>query len=218
MKKIFTAVLLLALLAGCSKKKFDGSEYVSYQPGNAYTFTGPMAIVVDSAKATPEGVEYIVYDVEQGGQPLSREVYLKKNGQSYWKEFDGAGMGVQRFNFEPPILASPFSDKIGDKFATDGVELRQDSTRLRFHLEAEVLAVEDVTVPAAFFPKCVKIRSKYTYLDTTSTPLMSGEMSRWYARGVGLVKYQAATDTAGKNVGELLSAKIGDRIYPPPKK
>ena len=68
------------------------------------------------------------------------------------------------------------------------------------------------SVPAAKFPACIKIRSAYTYIDTTSNPLISGEASRWFARGVGIVKYQMPN-----GIGELLEAKLGDRILPAKK-
>jgi hypothetical protein len=212
MKKILTLSLLLILLAGCGKNKFKADDYVSFQTGNSYTYTGPMIVAIDSAVTTSQGVEFIIKDVDANGQVLSREVYLKKNGQSWWKEFDGAGMGVPRFQFDPPVMASPFSDKVGAKYTGEGVEIRQDGTRLRFRLEAEIEAVEDVEVPAAKFPACIKVRSAYTYLDTTSSPLISGEASRWFARGVGIVKYQMPN-----GIGELLEAKVGDRIFPAKK-
>lgn len=213
MKKILLATLLLALLAGCSKNKFDAGEYVSYQPGNSYTYTGTMTVYVDSAKKTAAGIEYLVTDLDQEGQPLSREIYLKKDGKAYWKEFDGGGMNIPVYQFDPPMLSSPFSNKVGDKHSEDGIEIRQDGSRLRFRLEAEVLAVEDITTPAGSFKDCIKIRSAYSYLDTTSSPLISGEASRWFARTVGIVKYEMTN-----GVGELLGAKIGDRLFPAAKK
>jgi hypothetical protein len=212
MKKILIIALGLLLLAGCGRNKFNPEDYVTYQPGNSFTYTGPMIVAIDSARTTPDGVEYIIMDVDANGQVLSREIYLKKGGQSWWKEFDGGGMGVPRFQFDPPVLASPFSDKVGAKYSGEGVEIRADGSRLRYRLEAEVVAVEEVDVPAAKFPACIKIRSAYTYLDTTSNPLISGEASRWFARGVGIVKYQMPN-----GIGELLEAKIGDRILPAKK-
>jgi hypothetical protein len=209
MNKILTLSLLLMLLAGCGKNKFNPGDYVTFQPGNTYTYTGPMTVAVDSALTTPEGVEYIIKDVDGEGQVLSREVYLKKGGQSWWKEFDGGGMGIPRFQFDAPVLASPFSNRVGAKYSGEGVEIRADGTRLRYRLDAEVEAIEDVEVPAAKFPACIKIRSAYTYLDTTSNPLISGEASRWFARGVGIVKFQMSS-----GIGELLEAKVGDRILP----
>jgi hypothetical protein len=212
MKNFLTLSLLLMLVAGCGKNKFNTSDYVTYQPGNTYTYTGPMVVAIDSALTTPEGVEYIIKDVDANGQVLSREVYLKKGGQCYWKEFDGGGMGIPRFQFDPPVLASPFSNQVGAKYTGEGVEIRADGTRLRYRLDAEVMAVEEVDVPAAKFPACIKIRSAYTYIDTTSNPLISGEASRWFARGVGIVKYQMPN-----GIGELLEAKLGDRVLPAKK-
>jgi hypothetical protein len=201
-------ILGISLLTGCGKK-FDSSQYLSYQPGNLYTYTGPMTVAIDTAVTTKEGVEYVVMDLNESGQALSREVYLKKEGRAYWKEFDGGGMGIPLFQFDPPILSSPFSNKVGAKYSSEGVEIRQDGSRLRFRLDAEIMAVEDVTVPAGVFPASIKVRSAYTYLDTTSSPLISGEASRWFASGVGIVKYEMPN-----GVGELLSAKIGERILP----
>jgi hypothetical protein len=218
MKKILfltgSGVLVFLMLTGCGQQKFNPGDYLSYQIGNNYTYTGPMTVSVDTAIATSEGVEYVMFDFDQDGKPLSKEVYLKKEGKAFWKGFDGGGMNIPIFKFEPPILASPFSNKVGEKYSAEGTEIRQDGSRLRFQLNAEVMAVEEVKVPAGTFKDCLKIKSAYQYLDTTSSPLISGEASRWYAKGVGIVKIQMTNSANQVNVSELLAAKVGDKVFP----
>lgn len=200
------------MIIGCARDKFDPTRYNSFQLGNEYAYSGMMMKTkIDSVNTGSSEIEYFLTDRDSLGQVASREVYVKKDGRIGWKAFDGSIQGMLKHTFDPPLLASPFSDQVGQTFTQEGVEIRSDAQRttLRYRFTAEIEALEDVAVPAGQFPRCIKMKGVYTYLDPTTSPFINGEARWWFAREVGVVKYEIP----GVN-GKLLHAIIGQRTLP----
>ncbi len=209
---ILLLVWLTMLLLSCETRKFDSSTYVSFHPGNEYSYSGAMlTTTVESSRESKVGVELSVVDRDSAGGIVSRETYLIAAGKLWWSEFDGTPQGMLRHRFEPPLLASPFSDNIGQEFSQEGLEIRSDTpqTRLRYRMDSQIEAIADVTVPAGYFPRCIQMKSRFTYLEPTASPFIVGEGRWWYAKGIGVVKYEI-TGVGG----ELLRARIREVILP----
>ncbi|RJP77192.1 MAG: hypothetical protein C4524_08695 [Candidatus Zixiibacteriota bacterium] len=216
MRRFLLLSLALALLAGCGKRtpQFNPGDYVSYQPGNMYVYTGMMGYAeVKSRLPIEGGTQFVVVDKDSAGREIARETYVQKDGRLYWQTFDGTGQGMLSYTFDPPLPASPFSGTPGEKAFQEGVEIRSDSagTRLRYRVDMEILPPEDVAAPAGEFPACARMKAVITYLDPTNAPFINGEAEWWYAPGVGVVKYRAAGTE-----GMLEQASINGRSYEPP--
>lgn len=202
----------LELIPGCSDPSFNGADYNSFALGNEYHYSGvSMKVSVDSTRKVEGGWEFTVVYRDSSGAPLIREVYLKKAKNIWWKEFDASELGWPRLTFDPPIIASPFSDQAGRIHIHEGYEIRRDArmTKLRIRVESVIEGLEDVRVSAGSFPACLHEKVTYSYLDSTDTPFLGGEAHWWFARGVGAVKFRMPDGS-----GELLSAKIHGGILP----
>jgi hypothetical protein len=210
--KILAIIVFLWLFPGCSEAPFDGTDYNSFALGNEYRYSGmSMKMSVDSSREADGGWEFIVVYRDSSDAPLIREVYWKKEKNIWWKEFDASELGWPILTFDPPIIASPFSGKAGQIHTHEGYEIRRDARRskLRIRVDSVMEGFEDVQVPAGTFPACLREKVTYSYVDSTDTPYLAGEARWWFARGVGAVKFQMP-----EGDGELLSAKIYDRILP----
>jgi len=212
MKRLSIFVLLGVLWAGCTQQEFNGALYSSFRQGNEYVYShAHLKSVVQSEKETPEGIEYVVVSLDSAGNELMREVYIKQGNRLLWKELDGTAMGMLRYSYDPPLWAVPFSDQMGKTDSYVSQEARSDAqkTRLRIRVDTVIENIEAVRVAAGNFPACIKVKSTITYLDSTSSPFIQGDARWWYARGMGVVKYQTP-----EGDGELVSAKIDGRILP----
>ncbi|MBL8150947.1 MAG: hypothetical protein JNN15_13555 [Blastocatellia bacterium] len=70
----------------------------------------------------------------------------------------------------------------------------------------KIVGTETVSVAAGNFENCVKIEFEHGCMD-------AGIIAQWFAPNVGLVK-QTESSFAGPITSELVSAKIGDSVYP----
>ena len=112
----------------------------------------------------------------------------------------------------PPIIKGTRDMAKGDIFTNFflPVDLSSASSYLPLSYEEDIfVGIEDVTVPAGTFPKCLKLlRKDYFYISVD-----------YYAKSVGIVK--RITTLAGSsptsvypNVMDITFARIGDTTYP----
>jgi hypothetical protein len=117
------------------------------------------------------------------------------------------------FSAAPPDFAGagcptliPANVSVGTKWSSSGI-----SNGMNFTTDGEVQSVTDtVTVPAGTFTGCLRIYDVNTYADLATYIAQGGygtiDRTRWFAPGVGLVKY--ASTVAKANGNEVITAPL----------
>lgn len=209
---IVLLILLLIPLA-CIKKverpsQVDPRDYYPLNTEDIYVYSGKIRTAVTSG---------------QYGRIFTR-TYLDSTGDLLmWEDFEATADGIYllsrtlpndtipEISFQPPLPAAPWSRLIGDTLHYTSWEVRSDSvnSHLRTELECEVIGLDSLTIPAGKFYDCIKIRTLYRTIDETSVHPFDGESIYWYAKDVGIVKFETPADS-----GVLLQATVGDVTYP----
>ena len=209
---LFLIFFFLLIISLDCEKRFQGTDYYPLKMGNNYEYSGSMgkSAVTNEIGDEKEKV-YVISFYDQTGNIAWTEEFVAKEGKVFLRSFNPAKPVMPTFSFFPPLPFTPVSNKVGDKEVFQISEYHADSSvvNLRVKVDYAIEGIEDLSVPAGNFKKCIKMRITYTYLDTTSFKFMEGDNWWWYAKGVGMVKYQVMGGS-----GELLSAKIGDKSYP----
>jgi len=204
--------LILFFLSGCGKK-FEGGNYFPLTAGNLYEYSGMLGKSKVTQTAGDEKIEIytLSYYDDAGDFIIYTEEYVVEKGLVFKRGFPPSAKEFTSYSFSPPLLFSPFSDQTGAERTVQSTEYRSNKIQEIFQIKVDyrIEKIEDVSVKAGFFSDCIKMRMDFTYLDTTSVRYMHGDNHFWYARGVGMVKYQ----TFGGS-GELIQAKIGEKRYP----
>jgi hypothetical protein len=212
LKILFLMLFFLLLISLNCKKRFQGIDYYPLKMGNSYDYSGSMG-KSEVTNEVGDGKEkvYTISFYDQKGKTAWTEEFVAKEGRVFLRSFNPAKPVMPSFSFFPPLPFTPVSNKMGDTEAFQISEYHADSSvvNLKVKVDYAIEGIEDLSVPAGNFKRCIKMRMTYSYLDTTSFKFMEGDSRWWYAKGVGMVKYQFMGGS-----GELLSARIGDKSYP----
>jgi hypothetical protein len=119
--------------------------------------------------------------------------------------------GIPEIHFEPPLPFAPWSNVVGDTLHHNSIEIRADSinSHLRILAEYEIMEIDSIMTPAGIFNDCIKVLLTYRTLDDTESKYLDGESIYWYARDIGIVRFQTPFDS-----GQLLQATIAGVVYP----
>ena len=71
------------------------------------------------------------------------------------------------------------------------------------------MAIDTILTPAGNFPDCIKIKMIYRLLDEAESSFIDGETMLWFARDIGIVKYESSLES-----GDLLQATVAGKTYP----
>jgi len=205
--------LLILTLCSCIKKverpaQLDSRRYYPLNVEDVYIYSGKFRTVVTSGQY---GDLYTRTYLDSTGDLLMWED-LKVNSEGvYLNNRIIVNGDIPEIHFEPPLPVAPWSDLIGDTLHFTTWEVRSDSinSHLRAHVEYEIIDIEDLTLPAGEFPRCIKVRMNYRTVDVGAARLLDGESMFWYAQDVGIVKFITPAES-----GELLQATIGEKTYP----
>jgi len=204
--------LPLLFFGGCGKR-FEGKEYFPLATGNGYEHSGMLgkSKVTESTGDEKTEVYTLSYYDEEGKVIIYSEEYVVEEGLVLKRSFTPAVSGFTSFSFSPPLLYSPFSDQVGASQTLKLREYRENQSQEIFGIvvDYQIEKIEDVSVAAGSFEDCIKMRISYSYQDSTDVRFMFGDYFFWFAKGVGIVKYESLGGT-----GELLRAKIGEKRYP----
>jgi len=188
--------------------RISPSLYFPLNIGDEYIYTGPIRKVVTSNDMNNL---YTRAFLDSTGNLIRREdVVLTDNGIKL-KSIFSVSNNIPQIHFEPPIICAPWTYLVGDTLLSDIIEIRGDSinSHLRSQVKYEVMAFDTVITPTGHFPDCIKIKMTYRTLDETGLKLLDGESTIWFARDIGIVKYERPGES-----GELLQATVAGVTYP----
>jgi len=147
------------------------------------------------------------------GRTFICKVNFAENEISYYQSapegfyFGGDYYDDETMAIEPPFLY-PSGMALGETRNATGSMYLDDVLQGAMSASLTLLGEDDVTVPAGFFPSCVKIELHVALPNDSEV-----HQFEWYAAGVGLVMRD---DTAfgGDDYQELFSGTIGGITYP----
>lgn len=213
-KRAITGIILLLLMfaSGCVERReraahIDGSQYFPLNEGDRYVYSGVAGEIAVTRQI--DSLFTRAY-LDSAGKVITWEDFSRSSDGVFWNSVALAGVDLQ-VHFYPSLPFAPWSKIIGDTLLVPAVEIRSDSvnSHFRIQVECEIMAIEDVTTPAGTFPDCIKMRVKYTYLDEKVRRIFADEIVRWFARDVGIVRYQT-----GAVSGDLMQATVAGVNYP----
>ncbi len=203
---------LVVLTGGCVERreratKINPSEYFPLNEGDRYIYSG-VAGEIKVTRQIDSLFTRTYYD--STGKVMTWEDFSRDEKGVYWNNMVLADKKLQ-VNFFPRLVFAPWSNIVGDTLLIPAVEIRSDSvdSHFRIQLSYEIEGVEDITTPAGKFPNCIKMKITYTYLDEKVRRIFAPEITRWFARDVGIVRYKTALVS-----GDLLEATVGGVNYP----
>ncbi len=205
--------LTLFLFVSCIQKidrpsRIDPARYFPLNVGDEYIYSGAVRKVVTSHE-----IEHLFTRtfLDSTGNTIRREDVIKTDDGVRLKSRFSVSSEIPIINFDPPLPYSPWTNLIGDTLMITTVEIRADSinNHLRAVVKYEIIDIETVSTPSGSFADCIKIRIVYRLLDKAESSFIDGESTLWFARDVGLVKYQTPQES-----GELLQATVAGKTYP----
>ncbi len=206
-------ILLLLTLCSCIKKverasQLDSRRYYPLNVEDVYVYSGQFRTIVTSGKY--DGLYTRTYLDSTGDLIMWEDLKATSDGV-YLNSRIMASNLIPEVHYEPPIPLAPWSNLIGDTLMFTTWEVRSDSinSHLRTTVECEIVDIEDLSLPAGKFPRCIKVRMNHRVVDPEAAKLFDGDYYIWYAKDVGIVKFVAPFAS-----GELLQATIGDKTYP----
>ena len=217
MKKAGIAIIFLFIaafvLSGCVKKvsrpgKTEFAQYFPLNDGDIRIYSGSLGKAVVKGRI---GNLCTMTFYDTTGRINWWQDYLKSETGAQMKNvvFNSAGMPAAYF--EPAIPFTPWSVTVGDTMLVTAAEIRGDSvnTHVRVMIQFQIMAIEPVTTPAGAFEDCIEMRMSYKTRDNSIPSIFDGDSFWWFARDIGLVKYESPGDR-----GELLKARINMVNYP----
>jgi len=206
-------ILLLVSLCSCIKKverpaPIDSRRYYPLHVEDIYVYSGKFRTIATSGEY--DGLFTRTYLDSTGDLLMWEDVKATPDGV-FLNSRIMADTSIPEIHFEPPFPIAPWSNLVGDTLLFTTWEIRSDSinSHIRANIECEVVGIENLSLPAGDFSRCIKVRVNHRIVDTEAAKLLDGESFIWYARDVGIVKFVTPTEN-----GELLQATIGDKTYP----
>lgn len=213
LKVTILLVVLAALVCGCIERverprKITPADYFPLHEGDRFLYS------------TSQGETVVTHQYDNlftktyydsSGNVQSHEDYVLDERGVQWNSIYFGKARLTSVHFVPSLPFAPWSNIVGDTLLIAAVEVRADSvnTHVRVQVEYEILAVETVVTPAGIFEDCIKVKMAYTPLGTEAARLIAPEITRWFARDVGIVKFETAL--VG---GELIEATVDGVDYP----
>lgn len=220
-------------LTGTSGQTYNIADYFPLAAGDQWTYVGGNAntannnnnailntslimpsITVNGRTCTPYGrsdQDYNCFSLTADG------LFIHKSAS--FSNFNGSAAQTHVIVFEPPVRVVGSSISLGSSYTGSSTESETSNGVLMpsgtVTMSTDVMAVENVSTLAGYFPNCVKIGF------TTHSP--SGETETnylWLSRGTGIVKHinmssNTNSSCAGDGCLEILkSASVGGQTYP----
>lgn len=212
-KKALLLILALLLFISCIQKierpsRIDPSRYFPLNVGDEYIYSGAVRKVVTSNNI---GHLFTRAFLDSTGNMIRREDVVKTNDGIILKSRFSVSSRTPIINFEPPLPYSPWTNLVGDTLLFNTVEIRADSinSHLRAQVKYEIMDIDTARTPSGSFPDCIKIKMIYRLLDEAESSFIDGESILWFARDIGIVKYETPMES-----GELLQATVAGKTYP----
>lgn len=205
-------LILLFLTLGCVERRertthFEAARYFPLNEGDRYFYSGvPGEITVSRQIDSLFTRAYL----DSLGEVTTWEDFSRNEEGIFWNSVALSQVNLQ-VHFYPPLPFAPWSKIVGDTLLISAVEIRSDSVNSHFRIQVayEIMAVEDITTPAGTFPECIQMKVRYSYLDEKVRKIFADEIIRWFARDLGIVRYQASSVS-----GDLMQATVGGVNFP----
>ena len=186
---LFTALMIFS---GCDSG-FSPQKYFPLDKDFKRAFSGPWQIL-EVAKVTrlENSKQFFVHYIDTLATSRVESVYIEKNKNVFWQALDPGLEGLPEFQFSPPLLQAPFSNKIGDRFCMQSVEIRTDTSETRYRINVcyEIESVAPISVPAGEYTDCIQMRVNYSYIDIPEIPYLEGESRWWFVEHLGPVRFE----------------------------
>jgi len=199
MNRTVMFVLLLSALS-CGR-----SSFFPLKRSNEWRFSGIIgALRISAGPDSTDGIYTLTY-FDSLGTPLWNEGILPVNEQILWKSFEPIVPGENLMKFAPPL---PLLTDVPGPGLVEALQIMSGPDTVSIQIsemvyEYDLERADPVTVPAGSYAHCLILRTQIRYLETVTAPLLAGENTWWYARGVGPVKYELPGGS-----GELISFRL----------
>ncbi len=187
---MYIAVVFISLGMSSCSREFKSADYWPVESGAYWEYDSPIKrIEVSDASGSPgERVMTLSY-MDSSGMILWRESIVTKQQGLFWQTMTTPTGTWPEIQFNPPLPITPQSDQPEALYTVYGHEKRgQDS--LLIHVTFQIDGFETVETPAGSFTDCLKMSMNYNYNSTSMPPLLAGRSVFWFARGIGLVRFQ----------------------------
>lgn len=200
---IFAALLF----CGCGQSgRFQPLSYFPVNTGLTWIYDGEIRKmeVADVTREVGDKMVTLAYYDTLDVMVWQEKYNLIKN-QIYLQSFEPRTNLLPQISFEPAIPFAPLSARVGQRTVLKSIEVQTDSLRSSTEVQVEytIEAIEDVTVPAGTFQKCIKMKIHVIYPQTAYRPYFIGEQYWWFAPSIGPVKYDLPSA-----YGELVETRV----------
>jgi len=193
-RSVITIALLLfvasVMLLGCGRKRLD-QEYVAFRLHSRWEFAGEIRSIEVIEESSNEDTDYVVQVATRSQRTLLANV-SDIQGRLRLAGLDASSLGHVRIRFDPPIPILPQKLQVGDTEQWEAVEVREGdaSWHCRVRLQTTILKPLPVAAYNSTFEDIIRVRVDYAYEEPSITPFLASESEWWFARGVGIVRYQ----------------------------
>ncbi|MBN2355742.1 hypothetical protein JXO59_06490 [candidate division KSB1 bacterium] len=208
---LLTALLFIGFWGLTCTKSFSPAAYFPLKLGYTWFYSGLIhTMEVTEVAMLQKGEQYTIAMYDSSETILCKETYLLKGKQIYWTSFQPDVATIPNIYFEPAIPIAPISDKIGETFSLHVFEKRDDGTGCRVRVTGRIEDAGSQKTGIGTFADCIKMHLQYEYLDEACSRLLAGSTYYWYARDVGIIRFEMPSGE-----GELSSAKFNNRpLFP----
>lgn len=210
---VLSLLLIAVLLFGCIQRvepnaRISFTRYFPLNDGNEYYYSGPMGRCA---------VSYVQNNL------FTFTYYDTLGNINRWQDFrlghetvyldniiDRSDSGFY-VHFIPELPFGPWSDLVGDTLLIEAVEIRNDSadSHIRIMVGYEIFGIDTISTPAGRFEGCLRVGINYSTSENPPMSFLKGNNIYWFARDVGLVKYETL-----RGSGILLEASIDGVKFP----
>jgi hypothetical protein len=183
-------IVAIILLWGCSTR-YPDQQYMALHLHSRWDFGGALRWIEVADSITDHAEEYTLhFGIGTRGIVIAMVRYTE--GRFSLTAVNGAPMGYPAILFDPPIPILPPSEKVGETQTWEAAEIHEGnpSQRFRVRVQTTVLEPSPVTAADTTFNDVLRIRVDYAYEDPSTMPFLAGDSEWWFARNVGIVRYQ----------------------------
>ena len=190
LKIIALSIVVILLFLECGKR-YPDQQYLALQLHSRWNFNGTLRWIIVTDSSMDDAAIYSL-QIGVGTHGIVQAGIVNTDGRFRLVSLDGSQMGYGVIQFEPPIPILPPSRKVGETQTWEAVEIHDASPKQRYRVRVQSTVLEPSPVVAAdtIYQDVLRIRIDYAYEDPSITPFLAGESEWWFARDIGIVRYQ----------------------------
>jgi hypothetical protein len=183
-------VVAIAWISGCGTRNLD-QQHLAIRLHSRWEFLSNILWIEVTDSTRNRAVEYTLQiGIESRGIVVAGVQLVKE--RLLLSSLDGSSMGYGSIRFDPPIPILPNSLNVGDSQTWETMETHYGDSNQRYKVRIRTTVLESSPVEAAYatFDDVLRIGIDYAYEDPSTTPFLAGESEWWFARGVGIIRYE----------------------------